>query len=291
MPKNNKPSIVKDISCLNCGFPFSGQENFCPECGQKNKGDKLTFGSFISEIFNGFISWDAKFWTTIIPLLTKPGKVSLDYIEGKRNRYTNPFRFYLTVSILFFLIIGLNSSYTSFKNLNNASSEKSTKKEINLDSIQNIVLDGIEESKPDSIIQKDKKSKNDFNLTIGGSDNIGSFLKFQKKHPKIKIDDALDSLKAEKTFTNRLWYSRAEALNGLRGKGERKKFLNEIIGEISIALFILLPIFTLFLKLIYIRRKKIYVEHLVFVFHTQTVFFLLLIIFYLINFIKNSEDI
>ena len=59
--------------------------------------------------------------------------------------------------------------------------------------------------------------------------------------------------------------------------------IKQIISYLSISLFILLPIFTLFLKFFYLRRKFTYVEHLVFVFHTQTVFFLLLTIFYLLN--------
>jgi len=51
------------------------------------------------------------------------------------------------------------------------------------------------------------------------------------------------------------------------------------------------PYFTLSLKLFYIRRKYTYVEHLIFVFHTQTVFFLLLAAFFMINYIKDAEYI
>lgn len=51
----------------------------------------------------------------------------------------------------------------------------------------------------------------------------------------------------------------------------------------SIALFIFLPFFTLFLKIFYIRRKFTYVDHLIFVFHTQTVFFMLLSIYFLLE--------
>lgn len=58
-------------------------------------------------MFNGVFNFDAKFWKTLIPLLTNPGKVSKDYKEGKRSRYSNPFRFYITVSIISFLILGL----------------------------------------------------------------------------------------------------------------------------------------------------------------------------------------
>ena len=117
--RTSKKLVLHQEKCLNCGHPFLNREKFCPECGQKNKGKKITFGSFIKEVFNGFISWDAKFWTTIIPLLTKPGKVSKDFVEGKRMRYSNPFQFYLTISIVFFLILGLIESYERFNQLNN----------------------------------------------------------------------------------------------------------------------------------------------------------------------------
>ena len=103
------------MECLNCGHPFFGNEKYCPNCGQKNKSKKITFKSFLVEVFNGFISWDAKFWKTLITLLTKPGKVSKDYISGKRSRYSNPFQFYLSVSILFFIIIGLTKKYNEFQ--------------------------------------------------------------------------------------------------------------------------------------------------------------------------------
>ncbi len=79
--KSKKLAKVKAAECFNCGHPFFGNEKFCPECGQINKNPKITFGSFIHEVFNGFISWDSKFWTTFIPLLIKPGKVSRDYIK------------------------------------------------------------------------------------------------------------------------------------------------------------------------------------------------------------------
>ena len=111
----NKVVKFQDPACLNCGHPFTGHENFCPECGQENKGNKISFKNFVGELFSGFFNFDAKFWTTLIPLLTKPGKVSRDYIEGKRQLYTNPFRFYLTVSIVFFLLVGLSSTINKYK--------------------------------------------------------------------------------------------------------------------------------------------------------------------------------
>jgi hypothetical protein len=108
----------------------------------------------VQEVFNGFISFDAKFWRTIIPLLTSPGKVTKNYVSGKRNRYSNPFRFYLTVSIFFFLIVGLSISKNKFEKLTQESAPDITdlKKEDykittdslrikNIDSLKKEVLD------------------------------------------------------------------------------------------------------------------------------------------------------
>lgn len=310
MIKRNKVAIIKEPNCLNCEYPFTKDEKFCPECGQKNKGKKITLGSFIREVFAGFFSWDARFWRTLIPLLIKPGKVSKDYIDGKRNRYSNPFRFYLTVSVIFFLIIGATNSYDKFKELQNGSKTKKNNTlvavnkddlgelEVNIDSIQKVVLSEL--NKQDSVKTKKLSKQIDslkvnvkdplVNINFGKTNKYTRLIEFQKTNPKLSIDSALDSLKMEKTFGHRFLYSRVEVFNSFMSKeSETQKFYSQILSYASIALFILLPLFAFFLRVIYIRRKLTYVEHLVFVFHTQTVFFLLFSAFYLIGYFKNTE--
>ncbi|WP_158839130.1 DUF3667 domain-containing protein [Polaribacter sp. L3A8] len=246
------------------------------------------------QVFNGLFNLDAKFWTTIIPLLIKPGKVSKDYIAGKRQRYSNPFQFYLTVSLIFFLIIGFTNSYNDFNNFREG--KKASKNNflpgipINLkkekDSINNL-------KEIDSLltILKDSVTKKPFLKVAGKEIKIIKMLKFHKKNPQVHVDDALDSLAINKSFSNKFWYSRTKLINTiLTDNSVAKKLSKQLLSYSSIALFILLPLFTLFLRFIYIRRKFTYVEHLIFVFHTQTFFFLLFSIFYLINFFKETAN-
>ena len=200
MAKKTKVAIIKEPNCLNCGYPFSQNEKFCPECGQKNKGKKITLASFIREVFAGFFSWDAKFWRTLIPLLIKPGKVSRDYINGKRDRYSNPFRFYLTVSILFFLIIGITESYDKFKEMQSGTSLKNTTSqikfdengikaiEVDLDSIQKQIFKEINEQdstkanlvkqKIDSLKIGDNAKQSIVNIGFGDSNELSKIIKF-----------------------------------------------------------------------------------------------------------------
>ena len=251
-------------------------------------------------------NFDAKFWKTIIPLIIKPGVISKNYVAGKRQRYTNPFRFYLTVSIIFFLILGLAKSIDKFKSLKNGDSKKENNlftllkednKKIDLDSLKNIVntelntsltlLDSLKIKEiTDKIIEEKKDSINPININSASflGFNLDDFIKYQKKYPDSKIDVALDSLKQEKTFLNRFLYNRAKTISSLGSKKESQdQFISQLLSYGSISLFILLPIFTLFLKLIYIRRKKLYVSHLIFVFHTQTVFFMLLSLYFILE--------
>ncbi len=312
MIKKNKVPVIRDANCLNCGHPFTNNEKFCPECGQKNRGKKITLGIFLRELFAGFFSLDTKFWRTLIPLLINPGKVSKDYIDGKRTRYTNPFRFYLATSIIFFLIISITDSYKKFEELRIGKSSSSNSQiklnndnsdaiEVDLDSIQDVVFKQLEnqdsleakktQPKPDSTSVSYNSEQELAKADSNDSFRIVKFMKFQKAHPKVPIEAALDSLKAEKNFSNRFWYSRAKVFNSVfLDKDEAKKFFRQVLSYASIALFILLPLFTLFLKFIYIRRKYTYVEHLVFVFHVQTVLFLLFSIFYIIDFFKHSNS-
>lgn len=107
---------------------------------------------------------------------------------------------------------------------------------------------------------------------------------FNKKNPTVKMDAALDSLGLEKNFSNRFLFTRVKAVNAMsKSEDNQRKFFSQMLSYGSVALFILLPFFTLFLKLFYIRRNYTYVEHLVFVFHVQTVFFMLFSIFFILE--------
>ena len=255
-------------------------------------------------------SLDGKFWNTLIPLLIKPGLISRNYIDGKRQRYSNPFRFYLTASILFFLILGLSKSIDKFEaikegtpknksdfvSLSNSKTDEKIKK-IDTDSLKNAVrikdknsgslLDSIKIKK---IVNPIAEEANDSISTLAKNKikntqfhKIKQYLQFQKEHPEINLNDALDSLQKEKTFFNRFVYNRAKVINSLINETEtQEQFINQLLSYSSASLFVFLPFFTLFLKLFYVRRKYTYIDHLVFVFHTQTIFFILLSIYFLV---------
>lgn len=56
------------------------------------------------------------------------------------------------------------------------------------------------------------------------------------------------------------------------GDENRKEFADKFVGRLSTANLLLLPIFALLFKLLYIRRSRFYVEHLVFALHYYAFF-------------------
>ena len=319
-----KTKQVKGLECLNCEMPLNGSENFCSYCGQKNATNKLSFGNFLNSLFSGFLSYDSRFWRTFIPLLTKPGKVSKDFIEGKRARFVNPFQLYLNVSIVFFLVLGISNKIDS--NTINKEIAKTTKSldslsEVNKKQLDSIISDAktkeLDQLPKDSakakvistlgtVINlnetKNEKRKKDYIYNINSDtvkkinmfNRMNDFYHFHKKNPKLSSLQILDSLGYKKTFWNKFYIQQVlnmeKNYKTIKEDGGRTYF-KKLTSYISVSLFIFLPVFTLFLRLIYIRRKFTYMEHLVFVFNTQTVFFLLLTIFYLCNLFVNMDNI
>ncbi len=117
------------------------------------------------------------------------------------------------------------------------------------------------------------------------------FQKYSKNYPDVKPLEALDSLKFRKTKYNIFLYQKGQEFNERFNRSEKglSEFADEIYSQTSIAMFFLLPVLAFFFWLIYIRSPYSYSEHLIVLFHLQSVFFILLLLSYLLNFIFNVK--
>ena len=300
--KKNEVTHYVTPDCLNCGQPLSSSDKFCSNCGQKNI-EKLSFSSFLNQIISGFFSYDSRFWNTFLPLIFKPGEVSKNYIQGKRIRYVNPFQMYLHVSIIFFLILSWTNK-TDYKfdpKINNPQVLDSllVAGNVEVDSINSKIItdfgNGIKVSNMflDSVYNIE--SKKDSVAFISFSNKFEDFYSFSKKNPTIKdAKKALTTLGYPLTFWNEFYYTEAFRLKNNFEQMENGNFteiVKKILSYLSIGLFIFLPLFALSLNVFYLRKRMNYMEHLVFVFHTQTVFFLLLLISNIIGLISNYNNV
>lgn len=97
-------------TCLNCGVPLEGK--FCHECGQKKvEPSERTFKYFVIQFFGSAFFLENNFVRNVWTLLSRPGRLTLDYIEGRRKRWMTPFSLFLLINLFYFW-------YTPFSDLN-----------------------------------------------------------------------------------------------------------------------------------------------------------------------------
>jgi hypothetical protein len=90
------------VKCLNCGAALSG--HFCSTCGQRIVPPNPTIREVAGEALSEFAGWDGKVAETAKLLVLKPGALTCEYLAGRRVRYIQPLRLYLTFSVLFFIL-------------------------------------------------------------------------------------------------------------------------------------------------------------------------------------------
>ena len=310
--------------CLNCDHPLDLSDKYCANCGQINSMKKFSVQDLFDELFGTLFNYDSKLRQTLSALLLKPGKITREYINGKRASYTNPFQTLLSLCILYFLMLGYS---TNFETLNQTKANTDTKGLVNMDEYTKIAdslkKEGVlkldddlsKEALKDSIAKgidtlqygigvieaiDDRKDslarvapaiyylevKND---TLSSSERfiyMSEFYYRSIKHGHYSTPEEVRATLNIPLEGSELWAFRTgKSLN--RVIEEPGTFLNTVISRLPFFIFFFLPLFTVFIWVIYIRRKFTYMDHLIFSFHSQSLFIILLILAYIVDYITN----
>jgi hypothetical protein len=227
------------VSCLNCGEEVS--TNYCPNCGQENEPLRLGLRYILRDACEEFFKFDSKLFHTLKPLLTRPGYLSLEWARGRRIRYISPFKLYLTATFIFFLVASWNFSRNRDNLLGSGAQ----------------VASASEGDKPFDV--KVKRGQGDAAPKPDEEDDL-------------ILGDAVPSNEAEAFVLHN--FQKID----LDNKEDLKEVIGQMLEKMPHALFVLLPAFAFLLKLVYIRRGRYYVEHLVFALHNHSFHFLVLAI-------------
>lgn len=297
--------------CLNCKTPLDVVDKYCHQCGQLNTTKRLALKDFFSEFFANLISYDSRVWRTISNLILKPGYVTEQYCAGKRIQYTNPFRFFLTVSIVFFLLLQASIHLDEENDINttydtSTSSFKNSFFDIQLDTVvddekklfeaikkerdstdkdrnfaQNFILNKIlEEAEKDSLeiskitIYKTQDQLNQLGFLKKYAQQIGDYINYQQNNPTHNAPESLEKLEHDNSITNLSRFEKAKRLKNIND--DPVKVADILLPRIPLFLFFFAPFMSLFFWLIYARGQWNYMEHMVFNFHLLTLIFIAL---------------
>jgi Protein of unknown function (DUF3667) len=267
----------KQKNCLNCNARVYGK--YCHICGQENTEPAESAWHLVTHFFNDITHFDGKFFSTLRLLITRPGFLSAEYKIGRRANYLNPVRMYIFTSFVFFLVFF--SLYQVDEKYFNFSVEGVSVATINK-------MDSAAFSQYTKGINKGKAmTRQEYLQYIDSSRKAG-----------LIIFDTLDMNRAQydsmkKAGLVKEYWLKQKIRNKLFEINEKYKDNQEkaIVNVFNILfhnfpqiLFVSLPLFAVFFKLLYIRHKDYYfVSHGIYTIHLYIFYFIALLAMILLN--------
>lgn len=89
--------------CKNCQTPLDG--TYCPHCGQKDVDLERPIRELVGELLKEALEIDGRAIRTFRALLLQPGRLTSEYLAGRRRSFTPPLRLYLVISVSFFVLV------------------------------------------------------------------------------------------------------------------------------------------------------------------------------------------
>ncbi len=233
--------------CLNCGELTPGQ--FCAGCGQVNDTYRVSTRKLVADFIGDYFTVDLKFFKSALPLLFKPGFLTNEYIAGRRARYISPLRMYLFVSVAYFFILTFSSDGS---NSDVTPPDKPPTP---------VTAPAPQATDPAAVVKPAKPPKTGPPIDVG-----------------VRIND--EDLKVDtgnQKFDKFIIKSLKRKVPVLQKEGEFERSVLQAFKEhFPKAMFFLMPVFALLLKVLYLRSGKYYAEHLIFTLHFHAFAFALL---------------
>jgi hypothetical protein len=298
-----KKHYRKENNCANCGSELQGK--FCHACGQENLELKENFGHMMNHAISDYFHFDHQFFHTLKPLLFQPGKLTNEYMAGRRVQYLHPIKMYIFISLVYFLLL-FKSGFEPIRVDQKTTHDKKklTKKEVELtnrqlDSALNdpnmpyLAKKAVEQAKRVNANKAKDAEDDEDDAKVGTSTpNKGMRLPGASRDSTYDIYLANQSklpVAERDNFFERIYNKKAFHYQEKYGERAKEVYFEEIKHNIPKMMFLLLPLCALMFKIAFWRNHKFYVEHLIFTFHLHCFIFLYLAIIMLLQMVIPHE--
>jgi hypothetical protein len=291
-----------DRPCLNCGNTAFG--DYCPQCGQQKVDVQVSIGSMVRELLEDELLLGKRLPLTLLPLLFRPGFLTEEVLKGRIVRYVLPFRLYLMSSVVCFLLL----SFVSISALEEQQAGAGPTVQISSGDTDQRDLAQLDSA----ITALDEQLANpDLNPAAALGIRTARAALVRERAEELAAAAAADTLPPGTTPSavtgapgdsadaegesdedpagpgwmtignvNTGW-ERADSVivQRLRRWNEmpRRQALIDMVDTafryVPTIIFLLVPVFAGILKLLYIRHKRFYAEHMIFALHTHAFIF------------------
>ncbi len=202
MQEASPEPVAESPACRNCGEKLLG--DFCWRCGQEAADFHRPLRSLAADFLDNVLSLDTKLLRTLGPLLFRPGRLTREYLAGRRASYVRPLKLYLLAALLSFGVLAIWPE----------------------SAVKVVVKDTQAEEKADDVV-----SPPPFGM---------------------------------------------EGLDFEKALADPQRFAQSFTANLPRAFFLFLPVFALLLKLLYLKRGILYLDHLVFALYFHAFAFLVM---------------
>lgn len=282
-----------DKTCLNCGRIV--EDRFCPHCGQENLEPIESVGHLVNHFFEDLTHFDGKFFVTVKDLILRPGFLTHEYVAGRRTRYLNPIRMYIFISAMFFLALFAGSGEKPEPQETGTHAVNAWRQQL-ADSLRSANTDSLHKAFNDTLA-----SRLDTGKISGPSEFLG--LKYSSSGAVMIdiVENKYNTLRQYDSIQNTLpdsakdkgsmhWIMRNNVREKEKHGGQSKLHLEvDIRHDIPKIMFLLLPLFALYVGWFYDRKKYYYVNHAIFSVHFHCFAFLLFLFLLLVNWLIPGD--
>ena len=270
--------------CRNCYRPLPPFAEYCPHCGQKNSDGRIKLWEWAKELVDTIISIDSKFIKTVGGLFI-PGKLTEAHFEGKHQRYVKPLRLFFMIALIHFAVIGSVLSSLFEETIKMVDDNRKQAHEYYFAEKLNLEKDTVLLQFPgnrvvqraiDSLLLDFKPESDSINIGYVGFDKAG---KFKLTEISFALKDVFSDKKPvelikEAGVTDK--WAQLQLAQTIKFNKSGESFPGYILGKMIWMVLMMMPALALILKLLYIRRKRYFVEHLVFSYHYHAFAFLVM---------------
>lgn len=278
-----KKHYRSDKNCLNCDAVVP--DKFCSNCGQENIELKEDFLHVAVHSIGHYFHFESRFFSSIVPLFTKPGLLTQEYFAGKRASHLNPISMYIFISILFFFLFTANSNINKRGIIKDNTPEEKAVTQAEIEEVKAIVGDAVSEE------------AGDYTYTTLQQAALGSVSTENSEGVVVYTNPAVAEAGKETVAPEERALEADAAANPTLSVKFRQVmnddlsselFVNKLWSHLPKMMFILLPLFALILMLVYRNSNKFYVEHLIYSIHVHSFIFLFCSALMLISWLAPS---
>jgi len=244
--------------CPNCEAVLTGA--FCANCGQEAHLHHASTREFLHEFIGHYVAIEGKLWGTMSRLLFRPGALTNEYIRGRRVRFVQPLRIYLTLSLIFFAVLKFTGGFEPVIEDSARPARAAPDVERGKAAAEAAIADMEQELKagaPDAVEPKAAKPER------GNQFGPEQFEDMLSGWPRLRQQ----------------WHR----FDALPQEQQKKVFVDAFYRYAPYAIFCLMPVFALFLKILYLGSGRRFGEHVLFALHTNAFAYFVFCAMLLIN--------